>query len=112
MTDRDDPQTPTRVDPPVTDAVSDRLRRLEWKVNAVLVIAALSLLWPLVSAVLGVVWWVVGIFAVLAVIAVLYAVFRDRLPAGVRRTVDGAARRGFTRMRTSATGSTAESAAR
>ena len=77
--------------------VDARLRRVERKLNVLLVIAAVGLFWPLLSAAAGILWWVVAGVTVVAVIGVAGWLYRERLPSGLRTGVEAAARRGLDR---------------
>ena len=93
-----EPNAPTAPPDPPANEMAARLRRLERKLDVLLIVASVALFWPLVSAALGVVWWLAAVVVVVGLAALAYFLFRDRLPKSVRRGVDAAARRGMTSL--------------
>lgn len=89
-----EPHNPADHPAPPAEETAARLRRMERKLDVLLVVASVALFWPLVSAALSVVWWLAAVVVVVGLVAVAYFLFRDRLPSRLRRGVDAATRRG------------------
>lgn len=72
-------------DPLPTNADSSRLQRLEVKVNALIVLVSILILYPIVGWLFGLVQTSAWLLLVLLVVAFLIAVFRERIPGVLKR---------------------------